>query len=94
VVDQAVERRDQVADRLIPSHAVLGTVAADGSIPDDAGFIGFAIANALLDLLVEKGVLTKSDATVMLISVASKFSMSERNVDQRCANTVVAGMPR
>ena len=60
---------------------------------DEAGFLGFAIADALLDLLVEKDVLTKTDATVMLMSVADRFSKSARNVDQRCANTIIAGIP-
>jgi hypothetical protein len=60
---------------------------------DEAGFLGFAIADALLDLLVEKDVLTKTDATVMLMSVADKFSKSARNVDQRCANTIIARIP-
>ena len=59
----------------------------------EAGFLGFAIVDALLDLLVEKDVLTKTDATVMLMSVADKFSKSARNVDQRCANTIIAGIP-
>ena len=40
---------------------------------DEAGFLGFAIADALLDLLVEKDVLTKTDATVMLMSVADRL---------------------
>ena len=33
----------------------------------EAGFLGFAIVDALLDLLVEKGVLSNADATAMLI---------------------------
>ena len=60
---------------------------------DEAGFLGFAIADALLDLLIEKDVLTKTDATVMLMSVAGKFSESARYVEQRCANTIIAGIP-
>ena len=60
---------------------------------DEAGFLGFAIADALLDLLVEKGVLSNADATAMLISVAGKFTESGRNVDLRCANAIITGMP-
>ena len=60
---------------------------------DETGPLGFAIADALLDLLVEKGVLTKRDADVMLLSVARKFTTGSKPVHLRCANTIIAGMP-
>jgi hypothetical protein len=60
---------------------------------DEAGVLGFAIADALLDLLVEKGVLSSADATAMLMSLARKFTKSSRNVELRCANAIITGMP-
>ena len=59
----------------------------------EPGYIGFAIADALLDVLVEKGVISIDDTKKMLHSVAKKLRSSHTDLGGRCAKHIMIGMP-
>ena len=60
----------------------------------EPGYLGFAIADALIDLLVAKGVITRSDANDMFTALADKLGKSSNLLNQRCAKLITDGMPK
>lgn len=67
------------------------TAEPGGSEP---GYLGFAIADALLDLLIAKGTITRSDAKEMLTALSNKLGKNGTLLGERCVQLITDGMPR
>jgi hypothetical protein len=66
------------------------------SIPGGAepGYLGFAIVDALIDLLIEKSVIAPSDATKMLASVAVRLGKERTSLGDLGSKFITNGVPR
>jgi hypothetical protein len=61
----------------------------------DTGYLGYAIADALIDLLVEKGVINRADALGMLHDLHYKLAKDISNAAaQRSAKHLADGIPQ
>ncbi len=59
---------------------------------NEPGVLGFAIADALIDLLIQKGTITQTDARTMLVAVADKLSKNGTMFGQRCSKIITDGL--
>ena len=54
----------------------------------EPGYLAFALVDDLIDLLIQKGVLTNADRSVMLRACATRLSQNGNPMGQRCAQFI------
>jgi hypothetical protein len=58
----------------------------------EAAYLGFALVDALVDLLVEKGVIARQDVTAMLTALAKRCGESGQHFGKRSAEFITGTM--
>ena len=61
---------------------------------DESAFIGYAIIDALLDLLIDKGVVTRSEVSVLLRTVVDTLGKKGEFMGKRAAKVLADGVPK
>jgi len=60
--------------------------------PNEASFLGFALVDALIDLLVEKGVISGGEVVSLLGSLSEECLQDERTLSQRSAEILTVAV--
>lgn len=68
-------------------------------LPPDAGrdestYIGYAVVSALLDLLIERNILTSSEVRGMILDVADRLSKDNQFMHKGAADVLRKGVPK
>jgi hypothetical protein len=68
-------------------------IKLEAGTPETA-FLGLAIVDALLDLLIDNGTIDSTDAWRMLASLSDRLGKETNSVSQRCSKIIADGIPR